>query len=222
MFLSSPLLLSSADTARFENVRDIRVASRLALNEKLNEAMSFENEDEALKDGVSNTTSFSQVMASVQGQGRGQAEGSKSQKALGTFSSLLNGDYLSSFKLDNPTPADKVAEPQGMARASFVEYSPEGERRERVIDKSSVLYEKALELESYFVKIMTQSMRATLSSNTLSGEESFASKMYKDMMYDELNRRVTKNAGFGLADHIYLQLNREACGKDSVISPKNE
>ena len=128
-------------------------------------------------------------------------------KKVEQFSSMLPGDFATSFKIENPTPHDKEAEPQGMAKGAYKEYSPEGDIRVKTIDKTSTLYEKALELESYFVKIMTDSMRSTLTGKTLAGDESFASKMYKDMMYDELNRSLTKNAGFGLADHIYLQLN---------------
>ena len=30
--------------------------------------------------------------------------------------------------------------------------------------------------------------------------------MYEDMLYDELAVSMTKNAGFGLADQIYLEL----------------
>ena len=212
MFVQSPLMPTFSNTM---TANDIRTVSNLALNNKLNEVLSSINgEDEQREASVASniaaqTASFSQVMASFKDMD--ESERTSSEKtALLPFSSSLNGDYLSSFKIENPTPSDRVAEPQGMAaRGLFREYSPEGEERMHTIDKTSVLYEKALEMESYFVKIMMQSMRATLSGQTLIGEESFASKMYKDMMYDELNRTVTKNAGFGLADHIYLQLNRE-------------
>ena len=149
----------------------------------------------------SGALSFAKIMDEVASNG-------SALNATSQFSSALNGDYISSFKIENPTPQDKVAEPQGFARGFYKEYSPEGEEHIRTIDKTSVLYEKALELESYFVKIMTDSMRSTLSGSSIAGDESFASKMYKDMMYDELNRNLTKHAGFGLADHIYLQLNR--------------
>ena len=149
----------------------------------------------------SGSLSFSDVM-----KGLGTDVGNN--EVAPSFSSMLPGDYASSFKIENPTPNDRNAMPQGMARSSYKEYSPLGEEHIRTIDKTSVLYEKALELESYFVKIMTDSMRSTLPGKTLAGDESFASKMYKDMMYDELNRSLTKNAGFGLADHIYLQLKK--------------
>ncbi len=212
MFVQPPVMSTLSDV-NFEN--GMKLASRLDLDSKLDVALSSIS-DERGESGMSSDISlqdgaFSKVMASIANACEKElASSSSSQRAVIPFSSELNGDYLSSFKIENPTPNDKVAEPKGMAaRGNFKDYSAEGTSREPTIDKTSVLYEKALELESYFVKIMTQSMRATLSGQTLVGEESFASKMYKDMMYDELNRTVTKNAGFGLADHIYLQLNRK-------------
>ena len=63
-----------------------------------------------------------------------------------------------------------------------------------------------MELESYFVKIMLNTMRSSLSSSGLTGEKSYAGGMYEDMLYDEFAVSMTKNAGFGLADQIYLQL----------------
>ena len=38
------------------------------------------------------------------------------------------------------------------------------------------------------------------------GEQSYAEQMYEDMLYDEYATAMTKNAGFGLADQMYLQL----------------
>ncbi|PIE98418.1 MAG: flagellar protein [Treponema sp.] len=114
------------------------------------------------------------------------------------LSSGISGDYISSMKINNPTPADKQAAAKGDAAKSIMANNTK-------VDKTSKLYEKSLELESYFVKIMLNTMRKTLTGSSL-GDNSYASKMYKDMMYDELSRTVTKNAGFGLADQIYLQL----------------
>lgn len=109
----------------------------------------------------------------------------------------LPGDFISSFALTSPTEAQCNAQPIGAAANSG---------QKGTIDKSSKLYEQALELESYFVKIMLSSMKNTVSKSSLGGEESFASGMYEDMYYDELSRSMTKNAGFGLADQVYLQL----------------
>ncbi len=109
----------------------------------------------------------------------------------------LPGDYVSSLALENPTAADRAAKPVGAAANA-------GEKGS--IDKTSKLYEQALELESYFVKIMLSSMRNTISKTNLSGGSDYAQKMYDDMYYEELSRDVTKSAGFGLADEIYLEL----------------
>lgn len=109
----------------------------------------------------------------------------------------LPGDFISSFKIEKPNPADHAAKPVGAAANAGAKGT---------VDKTSKLYEQALELESYFVKIMLSSMRNTVSKSSLTGENDFASKMYEDMMYDELGRNVTKSANFGLADQVYLQL----------------
>lgn len=119
-------------------------------------------------------------------------------KSMNILNSRLNGDYTSSLMLENPTEADKARTPQGNAAGSL-------SARGKTIDKTSKLYEQALELESYFVKIMINTMKDTLKGNIF-GKESYATKMYRDMMFDELSRTVTKNAGFGLADQIYLEL----------------
>jgi flagellar protein FlgJ len=37
-------------------------------------------------------------------------------------------------------------------------------------------------------------------------DDSFAGKMYEDMLYDEYATTYTKNANFGLADLAYLEL----------------
>ena len=130
---------------------------------------------------------------------------SQSEEILSS-SSLVNdprlpGDYISSFHTTDPSAADHVARPSGAAANA-------GQKGK--IDKTSKLYEQALELESYFVKIMLSSMRNTVSKPDLTGGNDFASNMYDDMLYDELSRTVTKNAGFGIADQIYLQLDGES------------
>ncbi|MBQ9631051.1 MAG: rod-binding protein [Treponema sp.] len=117
----------------------------------------------------------------------------------------LNGDYTSSFENTFSLLTDKYSFPKGAAANQAGVHSPN-----RIIDKTSKLYEKALELESYIVKIMLSSMRNTISKTDFFGANSFASKMYEDMMYDEYAVSLTKNAGFGLADQVYLQLSKNA------------
>ena len=49
-------------------------------------------------------------------------------------------------------------------------------------------------------------MKNTVQKSEFSGSDNFAGNMYDDMLYDELSRTVTRSAGFGLADQVYLQL----------------
>jgi putative flagellar protein len=150
------------------------------------------------------TQSFSALLDSLK---TNAARFSAAQEAgKSQLSTRLPGEYVSSFEIINPTDADRAAQPKGMGAASAAQHIGTS----ATIDKTSELYQQALELESYFVKIMLDSMRSTLGKNTLTGKDSFAGKMYDDMMYEELSRTVTKNAGLGLADQIYLQLNGQA------------
>jgi flagellar protein FlgJ len=132
---------------------------------------------------------FQEMLAQAQKQG---------QTTQTKQSTRLNGDYTSGFAGTFTADADKHAAPRGAAATV---------NGGKTIDRTSELYEKSLELESYFVKIMLSSMRSTVTKTNLGGEEnSFAQNMYEDMLYDEYAVSLTKNAGFGLADQIYLEL----------------
>ena len=50
---------------------------------------------------------------------------------------------------------------------------------------------------------MLSEMRKTVMKTN---EDDNAKKIYEDMLYDEYATMMTKNAGFGLADQMYLQL----------------
>ena len=79
--------------------------------------------------------------------------------------------------------------------------------RRNEIDKTDKLYELCLELETFLVKNLLNSMRNTVQKSGLV-DEGFAGKMYEDMLYDEYAKDFTKNANFGLAEQAYRQLNR--------------
>ncbi len=111
----------------------------------------------------------------------------------------LNGDFKTGFDKTFTSSADKNAAPQGAAVNGAIRSSG------KKIDKTSKLYEKSMEMESFFVKMMVDSMRKTVHSAT---KDSFAKSMYQDMLYDEYTTSLTKQAGFGLADQIYLELSR--------------
>lgn len=110
----------------------------------------------------------------------------------------LNGDFKTGFDKSFTLASDKKASPTGAAANGVVR--PNNKK----IDKTSKLYEKSLEMESFFVKMMVDSMRKTVHSSN----DSFAKSMYQDMLYDEYTTSLTKTAGFGLADQIYLELAR--------------
>lgn len=112
----------------------------------------------------------------------------------------LNGDYSTGFAGTFSRAADKNAKPSGAAANQANEHV-----KSKTIDKSSKLYEKSMELESYFVKQMLSEMRKTVNKSALGGSD-FAGEMYNDMLFDEYAASMTKNAGFGLADQIYLSL----------------
>jgi flagellar protein FlgJ len=77
--------------------------------------------------------------------------------------------------------------------------------RSPVIDKSDKLYEQCLALETFLTKTLITGMRSTIQKTGLI-DDSFAGKMYEDMLYDEYAKTYTENAHFGLADLAYLEL----------------
>lgn len=114
----------------------------------------------------------------------------------------LNGDYKLGFEGTFTSEKDMHAAPQGLAARAYY-----GNAKTPEIDKTSDLYESALEMENYFIKMMLDSMRKTVMKSNLTGEEnSYAREMYEDMMWDNYAESMTKNSSFGIADQIYLQL----------------
>jgi peptidoglycan hydrolase FlgJ len=136
-------------------------------------------------------------MSSAQNSGVGS---NVSSEQVGE-SGRLNGDYRSGFSGTFSTPGAKTSAPVGAA-ANQANASV----KSRTIDRTSALYEKSLEMESYLVKMMLSSMRKTVIH--ADGDQNYARSMYEDMLYDEYATTMTKNAGFGLADEMYLQLSR--------------
>ena len=118
-----------------------------------------------------------------------------------SYDGRLNGDYTSGFRGSFTSEADKHSLPRG---AAANQANPNVQPK--TIDRTSALYEKSLELESYIVKNMLSAMRKTVMK--ADGESNYAQKMYEDMLYDEYATMMTKNAGFGLADQMYLQLSQ--------------
>ena len=143
----------------------------------------------------SENAKFSDLVARLQAQDDGRGTLSSAQIA---DEGRLNGDYTTGFADTFTLESDKTAKATG---AAANQANPHVQAK--TIDKTSKLYESALELESFFVKQMLSQMRKTIMK---SSESSFAQNMYEDMLFDEYATAMTKNAGFGLADQIYLSL----------------
>jgi flagellar protein FlgJ len=121
---------------------------------------------------------------------------------------------LGSTYLDNFRPSSSAstvhsgpdfAEILERTRASHAGASPVP--GEAPIDKTDKLYQLCLELETFIVKNLLTGMRNTVQKTGLV-DDSFAGKMYEDMLYDEYAKEYTKSAGFGLAEQAYRQLSR--------------
>ncbi|MDR1900481.1 MAG: rod-binding protein [Treponema sp.] len=78
-------------------------------------------------------------------------------------------------------------------------------KNKTVVDKTDKLYEQCEALETFLVKTLITGMRNTVQKSGLV-DDSFAGKMYEDMLYDEYAKEFAKNAGFGLAELAYLEL----------------
>ncbi|MCQ2593406.1 MAG: rod-binding protein [Treponema sp.] len=143
----------------------------------------------------SDTEKFNDLIGRMQAQNEGRGTLSSNQIAE---AGRLNGEYTTGYKGAFSLEADKEALPTG---AAVNQANPNVKPSK--IDKTSKLYESALELEGYFVKQMLSAMRKTVAK---AYDADFATQTYEDMLYDEYATALTKNAGFGLADQIYLSL----------------
>lgn len=158
---------------------------------------SITNGNGALSSARQNADSakFSELLDRLQNQNDGRGTIASDQIAE---NGRLNGDYTSGFSGTFTSEKDKAALPTGAAANQANSHV-----KPKTIDRTSELYEKSMELESYFVKQMLSEMRKTVMK---SQESDFAQQTYEDMLYDEYATSMTKNAGFGLADQIYLSL----------------
>ena len=118
-----------------------------------------------------------------------------------SYDGRINGDWTSGFSGSFMAESDKNALPQG---AAANQANPHVQAQK--IDRTSKLYEKSLEMESYIVKMMLSSMRKTVMK--ADNSKNYAKDTYEDMLYDEYATMMTKKAGFGLADQMYLQLSQ--------------
>jgi len=77
------------------------------------------------------------------------------------------------------------------------------------------LLEACRDLESVFLDYLLREMdRGIMRSGPLSG--GFATNIYRDTLYEELSRSLSRAGGIGLADHLYETLARSASVRTSA------
>ncbi|MDR1326137.1 MAG: rod-binding protein [Treponema sp.] len=119
--------------------------------------------------------------------------------------------YLNESRLSLSTGALSETPSTGTSFASILDKAakqPAGSGEQSVkphIDKTDKLYEQCEALETFLIKNLISGMRATVSKSGFI-DQSFAGKMYEDMLYDEYAKDFSKNAHFGLAELAYLEL----------------
>lgn len=89
--------------------------------------------------------------------------------------------------------------------------------RRSAVSDTNELREVCEEFESLFVKMMLDSMRATLSDDTLIPKNS-GEKLFEDQLYDEYARSISRTADLGIADMMYDQLSAGLPGSSIDIS----
>lgn len=158
---------------------------------------SITNGKSALTAAKNNADSskFSELIEAFKSKNDGKSTISSSQIIE---SGRLNGEYSSGFAGTFEGNNYKKSKAIGAAANQANPHV-----QSKTIDRTSELYEKSMELENYFVKQMLSEMRKTVHKND---DSDFAMQTYEDMLYDEYATAMTKNAGFGLADQIYLSL----------------
>ncbi|MDR0503901.1 MAG: rod-binding protein [Treponema sp.] len=92
-----------------------------------------------------------------------------------------------------------------LERAARIQNNQDDSAEKNDIDTTGKLYELCLELETFLVKNLLNSMRNSVQKTGLI-DNSYAGKMYEDMLWDEYAKDFTKNASFGLAQQAYRQL----------------
>ena len=74
------------------------------------------------------------------------------------------------------------------------------------IDKDSALYKACEDFQSIFIKQMLDTMRKTVDKSHSLVEQNEGEKVFEDMLYDEYSKKMSKSAGFDLADNLYKQM----------------
>jgi flagellar protein FlgJ len=93
----------------------------------------------------------------------------------------------------------------GAAANSGAKDAAHAAKKAPTVDRTDKLYEQCRELETFLIKNLLSGLRKTVQKSELS-DGGFAGNMYEDMLWDNYAESMSRNAGFGLADQVYLEL----------------
>ena len=74
------------------------------------------------------------------------------------------------------------------------------------IDKDSKLYQACEDFQAVFIKQMLDTMRKTIDKSGSLAQPNEGEKVFDDMLYDEYAKKMSRSAGFDLADNLYKQM----------------
>lgn len=74
------------------------------------------------------------------------------------------------------------------------------------MSKEEKLKNVSQQFESLFLSQILKEMRGTVASNDLLGENSMASKIFREMWDNAVSQSAAETSSFGLADMVYEQL----------------
>ena len=74
------------------------------------------------------------------------------------------------------------------------------------IDKDSKLYQACEDFQAVFIKQMLDTMRKTVDKSGGLVQQNEGEKVFDDMLYDEYSKKMSRSAGFDLADNLYKQM----------------
>jgi len=74
------------------------------------------------------------------------------------------------------------------------------------IDRDSKLYQACEDFQAVFIKQMLDTMRKTVDKSGSVEQPNEGEKVFEDMLYDEYSKKMSRSAGFDLADNLYKQM----------------
>lgn len=79
------------------------------------------------------------------------------------------------------------------------------------------LHDAATQLEGVFVGMLLKQMHSTVGTDTITGKQSPAEAMWKDMLDEKQADQIAKQGSFGIAKMVESQLRAQVIGSASAV-----